>query len=57
MYKYYNNIGAEGIKVIGEALKVNASLHTLNLYCNYIGVEGGKVIGESIIVKSRLRPL
>ena len=33
-------IGDEGIKAIGEALKVNTSLTKINLDKNNIGVEG-----------------
>ena len=35
-----NNIGDEGGKAIGEALKVNTSLTSIGLYGNKIGVEG-----------------
>ena len=37
-----NNIGAEGGKAIGEALKVNTSLTEIYLSSNNIGDEGGR---------------
>ena len=43
-----NNIGDEGGKAIGEALKVNTSLTKIYLDSNNIGAEGGKAIGEGI---------
>ena len=51
---YYNNIGDEGAKAIGEALKVNTSLTEINLNGNKIGVEGGKAIGEALKVNTSL---
>ena len=41
-----NEIGDEGAKAIGEALKVNTSLTDICLDVNKIGVEGGKAIGR-----------
>ena len=37
---YGNNIGDEGVKAIGEALKVNTSLTRIYLLGNNIGDEG-----------------
>ena len=37
-----NEIGVEGAKAIGEALKVNTSLTSISLDGNEIGDEGGK---------------
>ena len=48
------NIGVEGAKAIGEALKVNASLAKINLHTNEIGDEGGKAIGEALKVNTSL---
>ena len=45
-----NEIGAEGAKAIGEALKVNTSLTEIDLNNNNIGVEGAKAIGEALKV-------
>ena len=50
----YNNIGAEGGKVIGEALKVNTSLTEIDLQYNKIGDEGAKAIGEALKVNTSL---
>ena len=49
-----NNIGDEGAKAIGEALKVNTSLTEIYLDGNNIGVEGGKAIGEALKVNTSL---
>ena len=49
-----NNIGDEGGKAIGEALKVNTSLTKIDLYENNIGDEGGKTIGEALKVNTSL---
>ena len=49
-----NNIGDEGGKAIGEALKVNTSLTEINLDGNKIGDEGGKAIGEALKVNTSL---
>ena len=49
---YYNNIGDEGEKAIGETLKVNTSL-TGFIIGNKIGDEGGKAIGEALKVNTR----
>eukprot|EP00944_MAST-04C_sp_MAST-4C-sp1_P015636 g15636.t1 len=50
----YNNIGDEGGKAIGEALKVNTSLTEIWLNGNNIGVEGAKAIGEALKVNTSL---
>ena len=47
-----NNIGSEGGKAIGEALKVNTSLTEIDLGSNNIGDEGGKAIGEALKVNT-----
>eukprot|EP00944_MAST-04C_sp_MAST-4C-sp1_P011864 g11864.t1 len=47
-----NNIGDEGAKAIGEALKVNTSLTLILLSSNEIGDEGGKAIGEALKVNT-----
>ena len=49
-----NNIGDEGGKAIGEALKVNTSLTEINLGDNKIGDEGAKAIGEALKVNTSL---
>ena len=49
-----NNIGVEGVKAIGEALKVNTSLTSIFLGGNEIGDEGGKAIGEALKVNTSL---
>ena len=43
----WNNIGVEGAKAIGEALKVNTSLTDIWLRHNEVGDEGVKTIGEA----------
>ena len=48
----YNNIGDEGGKAIGEALKVNTSLTKISLRGNKIGDEGAKAIGEALKVNT-----
>ena len=48
-----NNIGDEGTKAIGEALKVNTSLGAIHLSDNNIGDEG-KAIGEALKVNTSL---
>ena len=50
----YNNIGDEGGKAIGEALKVNISLTRINLRYNEIGDEGGKAFGEVLKANTSL---
>ena len=45
---YDNNIGAEGLKHLSEALKVNTVLTTLYLYGNNIGDETLKRIEERV---------
>jgi hypothetical protein len=52
--QYSNNIGTEGAKVIGEALKVNTLLTYIGLNGNNIGAEGGKAIGEALKVNTSL---
>eukprot|EP00232_Nephroselmis_pyriformis_P004496 CAMPEP_0182913694 /NCGR_PEP_ID=MMETSP0034_2-20130328/38172_1 /TAXON_ID=156128 /ORGANISM="Nephroselmis pyriformis, Strain CCMP717" /LENGTH=448 /DNA_ID=CAMNT_0025050423 /DNA_START=286 /DNA_END=1628 /DNA_ORIENTATION=+ len=52
-----NNIGAEGTKAIGEALKVNGSLTTLYLTVNGIGAEGAKAIADALKVNGSLTSL
>ena len=47
-----NNVGVEGGKAIGEALKVNTSLTKFVLGDNNIGDEGGKAIGEAMEVNN-----
>ena len=54
IYLYENDIGDEGGKAIGEALKVNTSLTKINLDYNNIGDEGGKAIGEALKVNTSL---
>ena len=49
-----NNIGDEGGKAIGEALKVNTSLTKIYLDGNNIGDEGAKAIGEALKVNTSL---
>ena len=45
----YNAIEDEGAIAIGESLKTNSTLETLQLeYCS-IGVEGGKAIGACML--------
>ena len=51
---YGNEIGDEGGKAIGEALKVNTSLTEIDLGRNNIGDEGGKAIGEALKVNTSL---
>ena len=51
---HWNNIGVEGAKAIGEALKVNTSLTEISLYENNIGDEGGKANGEALKVNTSL---
>ena len=51
---YLNNIGDEGAKAIGEALKVDTSLTSMYLLHNNIGDEGGKAIGEALKVNTSL---
>ena len=46
-----NNIGDEGGKAIGEALKVKTEI---DLDGNDIGDEGGKAIGEALKVNTSL---
>ena len=53
----YNNIGYEGGKVIGEALRINTTLTKLNLHYNEIGDKGGKVIGEALRINKTLTKL
>ena len=45
----YNEIGDEGAKAIGEALKVNTSLNILIYIENNIGDEGKRAIGEDLL--------
>jgi hypothetical protein len=52
-----NNIGVEGGKAIGEALKVNNSLHTLDIRGNNLGTEDGKAISEALKVNHSLHTL
>jgi hypothetical protein len=47
-----NKIGAEGAKSIGEALKTNSCLTSLNLKGNNISAEGTKYIGEALKTNS-----
>ena len=54
MSLYDNNIGDEGGKAIGEALKVNTSLTKIYLSDNNIGDEGAKAIGEALKVNTSL---
>ena len=49
---YVKNIGVEGGKAIGEALKVNTSLTEIDISDNNIGDEGGKAIGEALKVNN-----
>ena len=44
----------KGAKAIGEALKVNTSLTSINLGHNNIGDEGGKAIEEALRVNTSL---
>ena len=48
------DIGVEGGKAIGEALKVNTSLTKIDLDGNEIGAEGAKAIGEALKVNTSL---
>ena len=52
IYLNWNNIGVEGAKAIGEALKVNTSL--TKIYLDNIGDEGAKAIGEALKVNTSL---
>ena len=54
IYLHGNNIGDEGGKAIGEALKVNTSLTEIDLCDNNFGDEGGKAIGEALKVNTSL---
>ena len=51
---HYKNIGVEGVKAIGEALKVNTLLTRIGLNGNEIGDEGAKAIGEALKVNTLL---
>ncbi len=42
------NIGMEGGKALGLALKKNKALETLDISYNNIGSEGGKCFGEAL---------
>ena len=44
----YNKIGDVGAAAIGEGLKANAVLNTLNLELNKIGDVGAAAIGEAL---------
>ncbi|EGD77003.1 hypothetical protein PTSG_12575 [Salpingoeca rosetta] len=52
-----NDLGPEGGKAIGEALKVNTTLTSLDLYSNNLRPEGGKAIGEALKVNTTLTSL
>jgi Ran GTPase-activating protein (RanGAP) involved in mRNA processing and transport len=45
-----NNIGDEGARYIADALKVNSSLHDIDLKHNNIGDEGAQAIAEALKV-------
>ena len=44
----YNGLGPEGGKAIGEALKVNASMTSLNAQNNQLGSEGEEALREAV---------
>ena len=50
-------IGDAGAQAIGEALKVNQTLQTLNLWNNQIGAAGAQAIGEALKVNQTLQTL
>ena len=50
----YNSIGAEGVKWIAEALKVNQTLSTLDLSQNEIGSDGAEWLAEAEVWRSEL---
>eukprot|EP00944_MAST-04C_sp_MAST-4C-sp1_P014138 g14138.t1 len=52
-----NNIGNEGAKYLGEALKVNTSLKKIDLWDNNIGNEGAKYIAEALKVNTSLKEI
>jgi Ran GTPase-activating protein (RanGAP) involved in mRNA processing and transport len=57
MFKLFTiskNLVGEGVEAICEALKVNHSLHTLQMYGNDLGNEGGKAICEALKVNNSL---
>jgi len=45
-----NNIGAEGMKSLADALKINSTVHTIDLYNNSIGAEGMKSLASCLRV-------
>ena len=52
-----NKIGAEGAAAIGEALKVNGSLTSLDVRSNNIGPKGAAAFGEALKVNGSLTSL
>ena len=50
-----NKIGPEGAAAIGEALKVNGSLTSLEVGHNRIGPDGAAAIGEALKVNGSLK--
>eukprot|EP00667_Euglena_gracilis_P034384 EG_transcript_59594 len=43
-----NGLGPEEAKVVAEALRHNATVHTVNLSCNNMGPEGTKAVAEAL---------
>eukprot|EP00667_Euglena_gracilis_P030533 EG_transcript_42343 len=43
-----NKMGPEGAKAVAEALRHNATLHTVNLSWNKMGPEGAKAVAEAL---------
>ena len=52
-----NRIGDEGASALGEAVKVNSSLKSLDLQRNGIGDEGATAIGDALRVNASLTRL
>lgn len=52
-----NNLGPDGARAIGEALKMNVSIKYLNLWNNGLGPDGAVAIGEALKVNQALMQL
>ena len=55
MNLHTNLIGDKGVAAIGEALKVNGSLTSLDVRDNKIGAVGAKALGEGLKLNGSLK--
>ena len=49
-----DNIDSDGVRALADALKTNATVHTLDLSNNTIGVEGARALERVLAARKRL---